>query len=112
MSRGVFGGLLSLVLVMALAHYLARERFPQSGTGAANDPVDTASDVRCGANQQVMATVIASYRVSHQGENPARLSDLVPQYVAAIPSCPKGGAYAYDRRAGTVSCPNGHRTMP
>ncbi|MBN1426632.1 hypothetical protein JXA88_18955 [Candidatus Fermentibacteria bacterium] len=109
MSRGAYVGLLSLVIALALVYYLAKDQATTVGRRGAEAPVGVASAAKCIANQRTLESVIAMYRMTHDGENPTTLSDLVPRNLPLIPECPEGGAYLYDRNAGTVSCPNGHR---
>jgi hypothetical protein len=112
MSRGLTIGLLSLVIVLALMYYLVRDQVtPLAGSREAS-PIQNAVLVKCAANQRVLESAVASFRLAHQGEGPFALRDLVPRHLAALPECPDGGAYVYDREAGAVSCPNGHGIMP
>jgi len=112
MSRALTVGLLSLVIVLAAMFYLFREQVTSVGVSGDASPVRTAVVAKCGANQRALESAIASFRMTHQGESPFVLGDLVPRYLAVLPECPDGGAYLYDRSTGAVSCPNGHGAAP
>jgi len=67
----------------------------------------------CQDNLINMDAALDRYRVTHYGRYPGSLSELVPDYINYIPSCPLNGAkYRFNPSAGTprvVICPNGHR---
>jgi hypothetical protein len=49
----------------------------------------------CTKNLREMSTAIGKFSADHQGRFPGRLSELTPQYLTKLPSCPAGGFYYY-----------------
>lgn len=49
----------------------------------------------CRNNLNIMNKALDRYETDHQGRFPKRLSELTPQYLKQIPSCPAGGHYYY-----------------
>ncbi|MGV8124174.1 MAG: hypothetical protein AB2L14_30885 [Candidatus Xenobiia bacterium LiM19] len=50
---------------------------------------------RCEKNLDTIGGALEKYTADHQGHYPKRLSELTPQYLTKIPSCPAGGLYCY-----------------
>jgi len=70
--------------------------------------IDQANVMKCLANQHALGSAITAFGIAHNGAIPSLLYYLVPQYIRAVPECPSGGAYDYDKTTGVVTCPRGH----
>ncbi len=63
----------------------------------------------CALNLDVLDVACKKY-AAEQGACPAALSELVPDYLEALPACPSGGTYAFDaaREMPVCSVPGHH----
>ncbi|MGV8119786.1 MAG: serine/threonine protein kinase [Candidatus Xenobiia bacterium LiM19] len=50
---------------------------------------------QCCKNLRVMADAVQKYSADHRGSPPQSLSELIPQYLGTIPSCPSAGSDTY-----------------
>lgn len=62
------------------------------------------SRAACLNRQRDISFSIDQYAIDHNGATPPSISNMVPEYLRAIPSCPDGGAYTLDPDGGVVKC--------
>lgn len=66
--------------------------------------VSTVERSTCQANVRIIEGAAVQYWHGH-GKYPDNLNQLVsPAYLQAIPVCPEGGSYSYDKDSGIAEC--------
>ncbi len=76
-----------------------------------NNVQATAQANACKATQRTILSAIEVFKAQNNSTAPTAMTDLVPTYIKATPSCPGDGATAAkafgDTEVGAVACPNG-----
>ena len=93
--------LIELMIVIAIIAILAAILIPNY-THARAQGIVTA----CKSNLKSIATATEMYGSDNVGRYPTNISQLNPQYLKAIPTCPSIGATTYSKGFVTVSNPD------
>lgn len=68
-----------------------------------------APEVACSSNLKNIATALEMYACDSQGHYPTRLSQLTPNYLKTVPTCPAAGADSYSATYQRALKPDGFR---
>jgi prepilin-type N-terminal cleavage/methylation domain-containing protein len=58
----------------------------------------------CQANVRIINGAAVQYWIGHDGFPPTMRDLITPAYLQAMPVCPGGGHYIYDKDTGTAEC--------
>jgi competence protein ComGC len=65
---------------------------------------DDAQARACFSNERALEGAAQTFIADSNGVSPQSLTELVPEYVPTLPSCPKSGTYTMDPADASVSC--------
>jgi prepilin-type N-terminal cleavage/methylation domain-containing protein len=91
--------LVELMVVVAIIIILAAILVPRY-----LDVTDQAKASKCMANQRTVEGAAAVYMADHEGTPATAMTDLTPDYIPDVPTCPSSGNYTFNGNNGSCVC--------